>query len=180
MTRRQMVVGRRGAGLIARTGMIVILSLLALASGAQETPVFDGLTLGTVKAPSGAATGPVLQAAAAVICPGVKPTAGPCEVVTCYAGEWVSGFKAVGTACNDSNACTYSDVCDSAGGCRGAPVSCVARGPCETSTCNGTATCIVATRPAGAACPYSNTGNPADPPNPCENACDGSSYRCQP
>ena len=115
-----------------------------------------------------------------VTCTGTKPKARPCEIVVCNNGEWASGIEPAGTPCNDSNACTYNDVCDAAGTCRGTPITCAARGPCETSACNGTSICTVATRPAGAACPYSNTGNPADPPNPCENTCDGVSYWCQP
>ena len=120
------------------------------------------------------------QPAVLVTCPGTKPRAQPCEVVVCNNGEWASYYQAPGTACNDSNACTYGDVCDAAGACRGTPITCAPRGPCELSACNGTSTCVVTTRASGTVCPYSNTGNPADAPNPCENTCDGTSYRCQP
>lgn len=116
----------------------------------------------------------------AATCTGTKPVAGPCEIVTCSWGEWAIGYKAAGTACSDSNSCTYGDVCSSFGTCVGTAISCTPRGPCETSTCNGTSACVVTIRSAGTACPYSNSGNPAEAPSPCEATCDGASPWCQP
>lgn len=142
----------------------------------MAAPVADAGVAGASPTPAA----PVLAPAVVVTCPGTKPKARPCEVVVCNNGEWASYNQAPGTACNDSNACTYGDVCDAAGACRGTPITCAPRGPCELSACNGTSTCVVTTRASGTVCPYSNTGNPADAPNPCENTCDGTSYRCQP
>lgn len=180
LDRRQQL---RGRGVERVLPLLAILAMVlgGTLAGAQAPPDLGTLTMDPAPSPAASATSPELQAAAAGSCPGQAPPAGPCSTVSCVGGEWVEFFKAVGTACNDSNACTYSDKCvDGIGTCRGTAIACVARGPCETSTCNGTEACSVALRPAGTACPYSNTGNPADPPNPCENACDGAGYRCQP
>jgi hypothetical protein len=45
-----------------------------------------------------------------------KPTCSPCETLVCIAGDnaWDCQPKAAGTACNDGDACTVSDVCDEA------------------------------------------------------------------
>jgi hypothetical protein len=54
--------------------------------------------------------------------------------------------KGAGVACNDANACTFGEACDGSGNCRGGTtVSCVTD-PCNTRTCNGTATCKVTPR----------------------------------
>ncbi len=100
---------------------------------------------------------------------GISPVAPPGHCIQgfqCTMDGWVEVWSPAGTACNDDNACTYSDVCvDNFGTCRGAPITCL---PCET--CNGTSVC--AKRTAGTPCPTST--------NPCEAVCDGVSPYCQP
>lgn len=129
------------------------------------------LVTASVAAPVPALIPPINQ------CP-PEPPAEPCEILTCKGGEWVSTFLAAGTACDDGDPCTYDDQCSGAGPCSGTPVVCVARGPCETSVCNG-GTCTGTPKPAGTACGYPRV-IPSDPPNPCGNACNGASYLCQP
>lgn len=143
-----------------------------------EVPPGEGELLQSIAVET--APDPAGAAALAATCSGTKPVAGPCEVVTCAWGEWAIGYKAAGTVCSDGNACTYGDKCDGLGTCAGTAITCTPRGPCETSTCNGTSSCVVAIRPAGTVCPYSNSGNTAEAPSPCEVACDGSTPWCQP
>lgn len=73
--------------------------------------------------------------------------------------------------CDDGNVCTYGDTCDATGQCAGTPVTCLPAGPCQTSVCNGTATCTVTTVGRGTPC----SEGPA-----CGGFCDGISLRCQP
>lgn len=108
----------------------------------------------------------------AVVCSGNHGTAPNCWEWVCIADTWELQPRDTGTACTDGNACTWGDACDGAGHCRGTAVSCDPAGPCETSVCNGTATCTVAKVAAGAVCPAST--------NPCEAVCDGQSAQCQP
>jgi hypothetical protein len=103
---------------------------------------------------------------------GTKPAPMKCYTWVCTGAGWEPMRSAAGTACDDGNLCTYSDVCDGSGFCSGTPSNCVPAGPCETSACTGTASCVVAKRPAGTACPLST--------NPCEAVCDGQSAFCQP
>lgn len=108
----------------------------------------------------------------ATTCAGNHGTAPVCQEWVCLADTWELQPRAAGTTCNDGNACTWGDACDGAGHCRGTAVTCVADGPCETSVCNGTATCAVSKLVAGTTCPT--------PTNPCEAVCDGQSAQCQP
>jgi len=155
---------RTGHGAVPR--LVVVALLASSAVGAQ--------VLGPSPAPEG-----VQALAVLVTCP-PKPPAEPCELLTCKSGEWVSTYKSAGTACDDGDPCTYGGRCPgSYGSCEGTPVTCVARGPCETAACNGTSSCTFTARAAGTACGYPKD-SPGDPSNPCGNACDGSSYLCQP
>ena len=109
--------------------------------------------------------------ARAVSC-GPKPPIPPGSCIVDYRcsadGSWEDVYAAIGTACNDGNACTYNDVCvNSYGTCQGTSIICTR--PCEV--CSGTATCAL--RAAGTACPVSTD-------NPCEAVCDGVSPYCQP
>jgi len=47
----------------------------------------------------------------------------------------------VGAACNDANACSYGDSCNSDGVCAGTAYKCVAPLACMTSTCDGDGGC---------------------------------------
>ncbi|NOK23962.1 hypothetical protein HMI50_44070, partial [Corallococcus carmarthensis] len=63
-------------------------------------------------------------------------------------------LQPAGFSCNDSNACTGNDVCDSTGTCAGAPVACEAPpGQCYQSagSCSD-GSCSYAYKAAGAAC----------------------------
>ncbi len=42
-----------------------------------------------------------------------------------------------GVGCNDSDACTTSDVCDGSGGCAGTPIDCDDSNECTTDSCSG-------------------------------------------
>lgn len=114
---------------------------------------------------------PAATAVAQTEC-GRKPAPKQCKEWICVGGTWDLVVSAAGTSCNDGNACTYGDVCNGAGSCTGTPVTCTPSKPCESSTCNGTATCTVGVAPPGP-CPVASD-------NPCEAVCDGQSYYCQP
>jgi len=161
--------GRRRAG--TQVHAIVALGVAALAGGAGAQIEPGTLAPGVVGEPK--------VQALLVTCP-PKPPADPCEILTCKGGEWVTSYKAIGAVCNDGSPCTFNDKCvDTVGTCAGTQLVCVARGPCETSTCNGTSSCSVAPKAAGTACGY-QSGDPTEPSNPCGSACDGASYLCQP
>ena len=127
----------------------------------------SGMALGQSAQPSGAQ--PMVPSC------GTKPPDGPCYTWVCDGG-WQKVYKAAGTACNDGQACTYNDKCNSTGVCAGTQVSppCVGSNPCEVKSCNGTATCSVAPAAAGTVC------RPAAASNPCDKAeaCSGSSTSC--
>lgn len=63
-----------------------------------------------------------------------------------------------GTSCDDGNACTQSDTCQS-GTCVGAnPVSCADPGECRTASCNpSTGACVTSNEQSGTSC---SDGNP--------------------
>jgi len=99
-----------------------------------------------------------------------------CHVVgTCNAAAGVCSnpAKANGTACNDVNACTQTDTCQS-GTCTGAnPVVCTASDPCHAAgICNpGTAVCSNPAAPDGTGC---NDGNACTTGDACSGgACGG-------
>src|SRR5439155_8982356 len=81
-----------------------------------------------------------------------------------------------GTACNDGNACTKTDVC-TGGACGGTAYSCAAPGPCQQAgTCNGDGTCSFANKANGTAC---NDGNACTKTDVCTaGACGGTAYTC--
>ncbi len=81
---------------------------------------------------------------------------GPCGAVrTCNGTSACAvNYPGAATSCNDQQACTYNDVCDAAGGCRGTTLDCAN----DASTCgarracNGTAQCTVTWPIAGTTC----------------------------
>lgn len=85
--------------------------------------------------------------------------AGTCDPAT---GACSNPLKADGTACNDNNPCTHTDVCLS-GVCVGTPVNCDDGDPCTNDSCDPVLGCIHTPRVcsatnASAAC-NSGTGN---------------------
>jgi hypothetical protein len=57
-----------------------------------------------------------------------------------------------GAACNDSNVCTHTDVCDGAGSCGGTTYFCIP-GQCHTSnSCDGAGGCMPIYKTPGTAC----------------------------
>ncbi len=56
-----------------------------------------------------------------------------------------------GTLCNDNNACTHADACNSSGLCSGTTVTCNSDA-CNTRSCNGTSTCTTVSNACGVAC----------------------------
>jgi MYXO-CTERM domain-containing protein len=77
--------------------------------------------------------------------------AGTCNPAT---GVCSNPSKANGTPCNDGNACTQTDTCQSGACTGGNPVVCPAATPCTTvSACDPTTgTCAVANKPDGTTC----------------------------
>jgi alpha-tubulin suppressor-like RCC1 family protein len=86
--------------------------------------------------------------------------------------------RANGTSCNDNNACTRTDTCQS-GVCQGGnPVTCTASSQCHSAgTCNpSTGTCSNPTRPNGTSC---NDGNACTVSDVCQSGtCSGSPMIC--
>jgi len=101
------------------------------------------------------------QAGACV--PGTPLTCTPSDqchnVGTCNSSTGVCSNpeKPNGTACNDGNACTQTDTCQS-GTCTGANLkTCIPLDQCHTSACvPATGLCLDAAKPDGAACDDSN------------------------
>lgn len=90
-----------------------------------------------------------------VVCtPGDQCHTNTCDVVT---GACVNQTKQDGTSCNDSNACTESDVCVS-GVCSGTSFSCAPPDQCHQGggTCNGDGTCSYAAKANGTVCDDGN------------------------
>jgi len=116
---------------------------------------------------SGACTG-----ANPVVCAALDQChdAGTCDMGT---GVCSNPNKTDGTACNDGNACTQTDSCQS-GACTGAnPVVCSALDQCHNAgTCNtGTGLCSNPNKTDGAAC---NDGNACTQTDACQSgACTG-------
>lgn len=109
----------------------------------------------------------------AVVCatPTSCQTAGTCNPAT---GVCTNPPVANGTACNDGNACTLTDTCQS-GVCTGSnPVVCTASGQCKVpGVCNtGTGVCSIGAAPNGTAC---NDGNACTQTDTCQSGnCTGS------
>lgn len=76
--------------------------------------------------------------------------AGTCNPST---GVCSQPAKPNGAACDDQNACTRLDTCQS-GSCRGAdPIVCTPSGPCTSASCQPTTgACVEAPKPDGTAC----------------------------
>jgi hypothetical protein len=107
-----------------------------------------------------------------VICapPDQCHTSGVCNPAN---GVCSNPARANGTACDDGNLCTQSDVCLS-GVCSGTPVTCTPSDQCHAAgTCNpGTGACSNPTRPNGSAC---DDGNACTQSDVCTNGiCTGS------
>jgi len=95
--------------------------------------------------------------------------AGTCDPAT---GSCSNPTAIDGTACNDGNACTQTDTCQS-GSCVGNPVTCTALDQCHTAgTCDpATGTC---SNPAIAGCTVCATATDCDDQNPCTfDSCNG-------
>lgn len=58
-----------------------------------------------------------------------------CASVTCNATNYCDYTILVGNACNDSNTCTFGDVCDISGACVGTLVDCADGNVCTDDTC---------------------------------------------
>ena len=120
------------------------------------------------------------QAVSAMFCAGGSCSAGgattgcggsvdPCWTGTCDAatGTCVSVPAMAGTACNDGNACTQLDTCQS-GTCIGTnPVQCAGADAChEAGSCNpATGACTQSAKPNGAWC---NDGNACTQTDTCQ------------
>ena len=95
-----------------------------------------------------------------------------CTDDTCAAGAPVHPAKGNGTSCDDGDACTQADSCQS-GACGGSPVVCTALDTCHTAgTCDpATGMCSNPVKPNGAAC---NDGNACTLVDTCQaGACSG-------
>lgn len=103
--------------------------------------------------------------------------AGTCNPST---GACSNPNKANGASCNDGNACTQSDTCQS-GACTGAnPVICTALDPChDAGSCNvATGQCSNPNKPDGTSC---NDGNACSQVDTCQSgACAGGNLKTCP
>ena len=109
----------------------------------------------------------VCDAAGACAGTGYSCTAGTCEASSTPDGVACAVvFSGAGTACNDSDVSTGSDVCDGAGGCSGSPIDCTPTQCVATATPNGSG-CDVTFKGAGAACDDGSAATSGD-------QCDGS------
>jgi cysteine-rich repeat protein len=86
-----------------------------------------------------------------------------CNTRTCNGTASCTVTPKTGQGCDDGDACTYSDTCNSGGVCAGTPIPCT-DDQCNTRTCNGTASCTVTPKTGqgcddGDACTYSDTCN---------------------
>ncbi|HEV7506770.1 MAG TPA: hypothetical protein VGS07_17895 [Thermoanaerobaculia bacterium] len=77
-----------------------------------------------------------------------RAASGSCDVAETCSGTSAAcpanTFVAAGVSCNDSQLCTYNDVCNGAGSCGGTAITCGGGNACSTTMCNGTSTCDVA------------------------------------
>ena len=81
--------------------------------------------------------------------------ANPCLLRTCVARVCGVGPKPDGTQCDDENACTTNDTCQS-GVCMGELVDCDDDNPCTVDTCNPATGCVHTSVTNGTPC---ETGN---------------------
>jgi Right handed beta helix region len=99
---------------------------------------------------------------------------GSCDPAT---GQCSDPPKPDGSACDDGNACTRTDTCQS-GVCVGSdPVTCTPLGSCQTSDCDpATGQCVVGNKPNGTAC---DDGNSCTEHDACQDgACAGTPIVC--
>src|SRR5947208_15885333 len=100
--------------------------------------------------------------------------AGTCDPAT---GSCSIPTATDGTACNDGNACTQTDTCQS-GSCAGNPVTCTALDQCHPAgTCDpATGSCSIPTATDGTAC---NDGNACTQTDTCQSgSCAGNPVTC--
>jgi MYXO-CTERM domain-containing protein len=57
-----------------------------------------------------------------------------------------------GAACNDGNACTHTDRCNTNGQCAGTVYGCASSNPCKTAACNGAGGCPETNKLDGTPC----------------------------
>ena len=89
-------------------------------------------------------------------------TAGACDPTT---GICAQQAKPNGSTCNDGNACTTSDSCQS-GACVGTPVTCAASDQCHSAACNPmTGACVQTALTNGTSC---NDGNACTQTDSCQ------------
>ena len=68
-----------------------------------------------------------------------------------------------GLSCDDSDPCTFGEVCGAGGACGGGtPVTCPADETCRTWACDGTASCASTPRNVGMTCDDGDPGTPVD------------------
>src|SRR2546422_1040329 len=87
---------------------------------------------------------------------------------------YTTPLRSDGTACNDGNACTQTDTCQSGTCTPGSPVVCTASDQChDAGTCNpGTGQCSNPAKTDGTSC---NDGNACTQTDTCQNGtCTGS------
>jgi hypothetical protein len=94
---------------------------------------------------------------------------GPCGKIRKCDGTatCATGFPSTSVSCDDGAACTHTDRCDGAGGCKGTALTCTSDpGPCGVvRACNGTSTCATSfpgttvTCDDGAACTHTDRCN---------------------
>ncbi len=116
------------------------------------------------------------------VCVGSEPKTCPgglCAVGVCDPAGGGCGTKpaAAGSACNDGNACTKSDKCDDAGGCKGSdPMTC-AGDSCNDGVCNPlSGACGKQPKKDGATC---DDGQACTKPDGCvSGTCKGGPWTC--
>ncbi|HEY6560945.1 MAG TPA: hypothetical protein VI072_26900 [Polyangiaceae bacterium] len=91
----------------------------------------------------------------------------PCTADSCDSGGGcVHTLLAVGTPCNDGNACTQVDTCQTSGAsrvCTGAsPLSCDDKNPCTTDSCSPTSGCASVPVTNGTSCADATVCNGAE------------------
>ena len=93
------------------------------------------------------------QCTLAADCAVGKPPLAACLVHACNSAKCGTAFAPPGSACDDKNACTALDQCDSAGSClAGKPTACTGT-DCTTATCDPkTGECIASNKPDTTAC----------------------------
>ena len=87
--------------------------------------------------------GGVCKAGKCAAAPLTCDDANPCTTDTCDAANGCKNtVEGKDTACDDSNACTKTDVCDAKGICAGAQISCDDSNPCTADSCDPKTGCV--------------------------------------